>query len=153
MGAPSIKYHDPEQGQSKEGFDCSGLVRYVLQQAGLIIPNYIGMDGRERPIRHSNEFWDSYGIAIHPDKYQAGDLLFFSRNGQLPTHIGIVRDEESYIHAPGKENTVVTVSAIAKQAIRQAGMTAGPYSVNPIGFKSPVVPIPTPTTRYHQALA
>lgn len=115
-----------------------------------MVPNYIGIDGVERAVRHSNEFWDHYGIAVHPDAYQSGDLILFSKNGQFPTHIGIVRNEESYIHAPGKNHTIVTAASIAQKAIHHTGAIRGPYSVNPIGFKSPVIPIDKPSLRYHQ---
>lgn len=127
-------------------------MRYVLNQAGLHVPDYIGIDGVRRPVRHANEFWDNYGIAVHHDAYQSGDLILFSKNGHLPTHIGIVRDEESYIHAPGREHTRVTVDAIAHEAILHAGIIRAPYSINPIGFKSPVMPVAQPTLRYHQQL-
>ena len=34
----------PELGQSSEkGFDCSGFARFVLTQAGICIPDYIGI--------------------------------------------------------------------------------------------------------------
>jgi len=126
-------------------------VRYVLKKAGLKIPNYIGIDDSVRPIRHADEIWDRYGIYIHPDTYQAGDLIVFSYNkGLSPTHIGIVRDEESYIHAPGKEGTQVTIATIAHKAIEQSGILRALYSFNPIGFKSPVIPLKEPTPRYHQ---
>ncbi|HKX24093.1 MAG TPA: NlpC/P60 family protein, partial [Candidatus Saccharimonadales bacterium] len=93
-----MKYRNPEEGQSPErGFDCSGFVRFVLSAAGLAVPSFIGQDGLERPTRHANEFWDSYGIPIHDEARQPGDLIFFSREGDRPTHIGILRDAETYI--------------------------------------------------------
>lgn len=145
---PSIRYvrGHPELGQSPiDGFDCSGFVRFVLQQSGLHVPDFIGMDGAKRPIRHANEFWDHYGIGVHPEMRQTGDLIFFSRNGRFPTHVGIVRDPESYIHAPGRDNTWVEIASIAFRVIESEF-----YSVDPIGFKAPTVANESPTYRYHQ---
>lgn len=103
-----------------------------------------------RPIRHANEFWDSYGIMVHDENRQAGDLIFFSRTGLFPSHIGIVRDEESYIHAPGTPESRVTIRAIDYALIAKKSMERQLYSRNPIGFKSPSVALDTPTYRSHQ---
>lgn len=138
-------------GQSpKGGFDCSGFVRFVLQEAGLVIPDYLGQDGNQRQIRHANEFWDNYGITVHDENRQPGDLIFFSRRGFFPTHIGIVRDEESYIHAPGTSESRVEMQAISYEAIARSGIERQSYIRNPIGFKSPAIRIEQPTHRYHQ---
>lgn len=138
-------------GQSPEGgFDCSGFVRFVLSQAGLAIPEYTGQDGVRRPIRHANEFWDSYGVTVHDEYRQPGDLIFFSKRGSFPTHVGIVCDEESYIHAPGTSESTVEVQAITYEAIAKSGLERQLYARNPIGFKSPVAKIEQPTYRYHQ---
>ena len=150
---PSIKYVSghPELGQSPDnGFDCSGLVGFVLSKAGLTIPEYTGQDGMQRPIRHANEFWDSYGIAVHDEYKRPGDLIFFSRRGSFPTHIGIVRDEESYIHAPGTSESKVEVQPISYEVIVKRSWERQFYVRNPIGFKSPTVEIGQPTYRYHQ---
>lgn len=129
-------------------------MRFVLQQSGLIIPDFIGIDGVQRPIRHASEFWDHYGVSTHePEK---GDLVLFSRNGKFPTHIGIMRDPESYIHAPGQDGTKVCIAALTLETIRRKDYVQRArhlYTVNPIGFKAPVVPVHQPTYRYHQEVA
>lgn len=122
----------------------------MLNKAGVAVPDYVGQDGVHRPIRHANEFWDSYGIAVHDEYRQPGDLIFFSRRGSFPTHIGIVRDEESYIHAPGTSESRVEASPISYETIAKSGIKRQLYARNPIGFKSPVVKIEQPTYRYHQ---
>lgn len=119
----------------------------------MVIPDYIGQDGLRRPIRHANEFWDSYGIAVHDGLQRGGDLIFFSRTGRMPTHIGIMVDEETYIHSPGQDNMQVEISTVNRAAIMNDGMESVIYSRNPIGFKSPAQPIAQPTYRYHQATA
>ena len=155
VGARSIKYvrGHPELGQSRDGFDCSGFVRFVLHEAGLHVPDFIGMDNAQRQIRHTNEFWDHYGIATHMS--QEGNLVFFSRNGLFPTHIGIMKDPDNYIHAPGQDDTKVSIEKLAPQSLKRRikdGKEKRLYIVNPIGFKAPVRPIVQPTYRYHQEL-
>lgn len=124
----------------------------MLNHAGLKIPDYIGADGVQRPIRHANEFWDHYGVPVGTEP-EAGDLIFFSRHGFFPTHIGIVRDPETYIHSPGRNDMAVEISPIdtkiiiAKQAIGRML-----YRTNPIGYKAPTKTHSSPTYRYHQQL-
>ena len=122
----------------------------MLSRARLVIPEYTGQDGVRRPIRHANEFWDNYGIAVHDEFRQPGDLIFFSRKGSFPTHIGIVRDEESYIHAPGTSESKVEVQPISYGRIAANGIARQLYARNPIGFKSPTMPVGQPTYRHHQ---
>lgn len=155
VGSPSIRYvaNHPELGMSPtEGFDCSGFVGYVLQQAGVHVPDFIGMDGQQRPIRHASEFWDHYGVGVHTP--EPGDLVFFSRNGRFPTHIGILQDAGHYIHAPGKDNTKVCVAELAYENIATAGVPEQRllYATNPIGFKAPVKALSEPSYRYHQQI-
>lgn len=104
-----------------------------------------------RPIRHANEYWDKYGIAVHDDLVQPADLIFFSRNGQFPTHIGIVRDEETFIHSPGTDKTSVCIEALELEPIKSKRSEGLIYSRNPIGFKAPVHTVVQPTYRYHQS--
>lgn len=111
------------------------------------------MDDVQRPIRHANEFWDHYGADVQTEP-EGGDLIFFSRNGLFPHHVGIVQDERSYIHAPGRDDTHVTVEDIAFENIiprPNAGRIL--YPRNPIGYKAPTIPRMQPTYRYHQELA
>lgn len=125
-------------------------MKFVLHEVGLTIPEYIGQDNIKRPIRHANEFWDNYGVVVHDGSKQPGDLIFFSRKGLFPTHIGIVRDEESYIHAPGTAESKVEVQPISYEAIAKRSIEHQFYTRNPIGFKSPMVKMEQPTYRYHQ---
>ena len=107
----------------------------------------------QRPIRHANEFWDHYGAGIQTLP-ESGDLIFFSRHGLYPTHIGIVRDEESFIHAPGNDDTKVVIEDIIPQAIsalRGEGRLL--FTRNPIGYKAPTLLHASPTYRHHQQLA
>lgn len=153
IGQPytKYKYGRPELGKSPEtGFDCSGFVSFVLNKAGLTVPDYIGQDGERRQIRHANEFWDHYGVIVHDESKQPGDLILFSYGGFFPEHIGIVRDEESYIHASETNEFGVEIQPISFEAIAKRGLEHQIYTRNPIGFKSPTVKIEQPTYRYHQ---
>lgn len=135
-----------------DGFDCSGFVRFVLTQAGLRVPDYITARGERRAIRHANEFFDSYGITVHEPYRLPGDLIFFSRNGRKPTHVGIVGpdDADHFIHAPGRDDTEVVVSAIARAAIVFTDTESRQiYFENPIGYKTPTVELDTPSYRWH----
>lgn len=156
MGSESVKFSPCDTNNAEStgtGFHCSGFVRYVLKEAGLAIPDYIGIDNVRRPTRYANELWDHYGINVSDGAHRGGDLIFFSKNGMVPTHVGIVRDSETYIHAPGKEHSVVTVSAISRTAIKNALGIGSIYFENPIGYKSPVVPFTSNSKRYHQQIA
>jgi cell wall-associated NlpC family hydrolase len=103
-------------------------------------------------VRHTNEFWDSYGIPLHDQARQPGDLIFFSKTGVFPSHIGILQDEDHYIHAPGADESRVGVRPIVFADIARNGIARQIYTRNPIGFKSPTIPLENPTYRYHQML-
>jgi cell wall-associated NlpC family hydrolase len=79
---------------SREGFDCSGLVRAVYQLNGLSLPRSVA---------------DQYaaGTAVARDRLLKGDLVFFSasRGGAL-SHVGICVGKNAFIHAPGKGKRV-----------------------------------------------
>lgn len=155
LGAPSVHYtfNQPELGQTPEGFDCSGFITFVLAQAGIELAQYVGRDGTSRPIRHASEYWDHYGVLVHPGLHRAGDLIVFSKKGLFPTHIGIVIEPEKYIHAPGKNNTEVAIEPIKTEAIPKLITDRRQlYSLNPIGFKAVTSAASAPNYRYHQEL-
>lgn len=111
------------------------------------------MDAETRPIRHANEFWDHYGATIQTSP-EAGDLIFFSRHGLFPTHIGIMQDAQRYIHAPGTTGSRVSIEVMTEERIATAhAMGRVLFHTNPIGFKAPTTAHPSPTYRHHQQLA
>lgn len=151
IGAPAVKYtyNHPELGQSPEaGFDCSGFVRFVLLQAGLHIPDYIAMDGVQRPIRHANEFWEHYGVPVHEPRKLPGDLIVFARGKRHPNHVGIVLSESTYIHSPGWPDMQVETQEIERIPIEYTSGERGQYTHNPIGYKAPVQVARQPTYRF-----
>src|SRR5689334_9834540 len=99
LGAPGMRYvrGHPELGQSPEaGFDCSGFVRFVLAQSGFAVGSHLGPEAEIRETRHANELWDHYGITVDQDYALPGDLIFFSRQGWWPTHVGIYTGDNGY---------------------------------------------------------
>ena len=144
IGAKSRLYvtGHPELGENLEtGFDCSGFVVHVLGRAGLRLGGFIDLGGIVRPIRHAREMWDNFGVAVHEPIL--GDLVFFSRRGVVPTHVGIMEDPETMIHAPGVDGSKVRREPVVQSSItgvtlpRHEGMRQI-YVRNPIGYKSPI---------------
>lgn len=125
LGSKSMKYKGPEQGMSPETwFDCSGFVTHLLEK--LEFP-------KDENIRHANEYFDRFGILVHDGLQKRGDLVFFSRRGIFPTHVGIMVNSDEYVHAPGRDGTVVEKAELKREPIP---MHPGQiYNINPIGFK------------------
>ena len=80
-------------GASPSGFDCSGLVYYVLKTLGCS-PN------------RTPEAQYSHGTYVSKANLQPGDLVFFSGNGSTITHVGIYAGNGQFIHAPNSRSTV-----------------------------------------------
>jgi cell wall-associated NlpC family hydrolase len=76
-------------GKSPEtGFDCSGFVKYVFQQAAnLTLP-------------HGARAISQLGQAIPVEQLQPGDLVFFDTLKSAFSHVGIYMGEGRFIHAP-----------------------------------------------------
>ncbi len=132
LGAPSILYRNPKDGISIEGFDCSGFIVFCLDEISFPY---------DKSIRHCNEFFDSFGVLVHEDFFSRGDLIFLSRDGSRPTHIGIMIDRKSYIHAPGTNDSKVCIEEIPREIIVPKNTKNSTlYSRNPIGFKRLTIP-------------
>mgnify|MGYP006268263993 CR=1 FL=1 len=77
-------------GLSGWGLDCSGLVQTAAAMCGLSLP------------RDSSQQAE-VGEAIAWGQQQAGDLAFLGKPGQNRiTHVGILQDPHSIVHASGK---------------------------------------------------
>ena len=78
------------------GFDCSGLIKYVYNDAaGISLP------------RTTREMIVMRAQSIGQDKLQTGDLLFFATNGgSQVSHAGIYVGEGRCVHAPATGGTV-----------------------------------------------
>ncbi|MGA0033690.1 MAG: C40 family peptidase [Burkholderiales bacterium] len=78
----------------EQGFDCSGLIRYVYEQ----------MTGRPLP-------YNAYGLArfgrtVDDTELQPGDLVFFNTLRTPYSHVGIYLGEARFLHAPSSGSTV-----------------------------------------------
>jgi cell wall-associated NlpC family hydrolase len=91
MGAPyRWGGHTPEQG-----FDCSGLVVYAYQTAGLPLP------------RTAREQFQQ-GKQINRRQLLPGDLVFFNiPRKRTDFHVGIYTGSNRFIHAPGRKRQVI----------------------------------------------
>lgn len=89
-------------GQSHtSGFDCSGLVAHVFQQAyGVKLP-------------HNSRAQSGYGKPIQVAELEIGDLVFF--NTEQPfSHVGIYLGDNRFIHAPKPGAVVRTENFTAR---------------------------------------
>jgi len=125
LGYPSQLYRNPKTGKDpRNGFDCSGFIVFLLELVGFPNP---------QELRHTNELFDHFGVSVHIELRQRGDLVFFSRNGLLPTHVGILASPSTYIHAPGKKETSVELATLIFSDIEERSGRL--YLSNPIGIK------------------
>ncbi|WP_144113709.1 C40 family peptidase [Paraburkholderia sp. BCC1886] len=76
------------------GFDCSGLVRYVLLRAASVnLPRTTAdMSGR--------------GESVEPNEIAPGDLVFFNTTGRAHSHVGIYVGKLRFVNAPSTGGTV-----------------------------------------------
>jgi cell wall-associated NlpC family hydrolase len=74
-------------GDSPQGFDCSGLVRYVFEQHGIAVPRTA--QDQQRAAQ-----------PVAADSLQPGDLVFFRVSGGAIDHVGIYVGEGAFVHAP-----------------------------------------------------
>jgi cell wall-associated NlpC family hydrolase len=90
-------------GAAPSGFDCSGLVVYAANAAGIRVPR----TAREQ-LRAGNP--------VARADLQAGDLVFM-RLAHKELHVGIAIDKQRFIHAPATGGYV-----------RIDSLAAAPYS-------------------------
>lgn len=109
-GAPEPVFHallalgvDYEYGGRSpvSGFDCSGLVAHVFQEAwGLRLP-------------HNARAQSEFGKPVGAAELQPGDLVFYNTLNQPYSHVGIYVGEGRFVHAPkaGQQVRMESVSA------------------------------------------
>lgn len=132
LGFPAVGYKGSNVGDSEDGFDCSGFINFLLRKADY--PHLVP--------RHASELFDTFGILIHEQFVEAGDLVFISnRGGTYPDHVGIMIAHDRYIHSPGRNGTFICTSRVDKKLIEPANNKAAQiYYMNPIGFKRITIP-------------
>ena len=80
-------------GTSPEGFDCSGLVRYVLSQVALSLPR----TARQQAL---------IGSPVDRSELKPGDLLTFGSADSV-SHVGIYIGGGKYVHASSVAGRVI----------------------------------------------
>lgn len=91
MGAP-YRWGGHTPGQ---GFDCSGLVLYAYQTAGIPVPRTARLQFRQ-------------GKQINRQQLLPGDLVFFTIPSKKANfHVGIYTGSNRFIHAPGRKRPVI----------------------------------------------
>ena len=81
-------------GKSPSGFDCSGFVYYVFNQAGY-------------PLSRSMTYQYKAGTPVSKDELQPGDIVFFQNTYTTGmSHVGIYSGNGKFIHAPSTGKTV-----------------------------------------------
>ncbi len=78
----------------KKGFDCSGLVQYAYQQAGIELPRTTRQQYRR--------------VQAIPSQFlRPGDLVFFTTEfNRFVSHVGIYLGDNRFIHAPSSSKQV-----------------------------------------------
>ena len=80
------------------GFDCSGFVRYVFQQAAdLTLP-------------HGARAISQLGQAVTINQLQPGDLVFFNTLKSAFSHVGIYLGNNRFIHAASQGGGIQVVN-------------------------------------------
>ncbi len=93
-------------GMSDSGIDCSGLTKIVFNQLGISLPR-----------RASKQF--KLGLSV--EELQPGDLLFFARKGDIPSHVGIYIGEGRFVHASSGREKKVIITELKKYTQRFIG--------------------------------
>jgi len=97
-------------GETPKGFDCSGLVQYSYEAAGISVP---------RTSREQYQSSRPIGLA----DARPGDLLFF-RYDQRISHVAIYLGEDRFVHAPSSGKRV-SVASLRDPHYRQHFARAG----------------------------
>lgn len=79
-------------GRPGTGFDCSGLTQYAHAAAGLSIPRV-------------STAQQAAASPVSPRKVKPGDLVFF-KTGIDQYHVGIMVDDERFVHASTSQREV-----------------------------------------------
>ena len=87
-------------GDSREGFDCSGLTRFVHAQQSISLPRTAQL---QRAATKS----------LQRDQLVAGDLVFFRMISRNVDHVGIYVGEGRFVHAP-RAGSNVTIAILAE---------------------------------------
>lgn len=103
-------------GKSPFGIDAPGLVQMVFKIAGYSLPHCIkSLQVEGKPITSLHESLP-------------GDLAFFSRKDEAPSHVGIILNDEKVIHAFGR----VRVDHITQEGILRTDLKINTHNLKEI---------------------
>ncbi len=77
-----------------EGFDCSGLVAHIIQEAFRV------------RFPRTTEEQALIGAAIPSHAMSPGDLVFFNTTGRPNSHVGVYLGDRRFVHAPTSRGVV-----------------------------------------------
>lgn len=97
-------------GQSRRGFDCSGLVHYAYGQIGVRTP------------RTTAALWRELA-PVPPGHLRVGDVLFFDIAGKV-SHVGLYLGDGRFVHAPSSGRSV-SLGRLDQPFYREAFLRAG----------------------------
>ena len=85
-------------GSDPNGFDCSGLVQWVIKKThGILIP---------RTTKMQSSKWKNY-LNYNFGQIKPGDLIYFKTIGENQiSHVGVYVDNNYFIHAPNRKEYV-----------------------------------------------
>ena len=89
-----IRENSLNMGNNTNGFDCSGFFQFLLSGNGIDI----FVKELSRTARYTREFYDYVGIHIGYGDHKRGDLVFFSYDGAMPTHMALYVGNNKILH-------------------------------------------------------
>lgn len=118
------------------GFDCSGLVRYVVSRAANV------------NLPRTTEAMGTRGTPLQRSEVASGDLVFFNTTGRGNSHVGIYVGQNRFVHAPATGGTV-RLEDMTKPywASRYNGARRVATAIDPVPAPAPEYrPPPAPST-------
>jgi hypothetical protein len=117
------------------GFDCSGLVRYVVARAANV------------NLPRTTEAMGTRGTPLQRSEVASGDLVFFNTTGRGNSHVGIYVGQNRFVHAPATGGTV-RLEDMTKPywASRYNGARRIANAIDPVPAPAPA-PAPVPQQR------
>lgn len=103
-------------GSSMNGFDCSGLVKWVYSSIGVSLPHSANQQGNKHVKNVSFSKGDYSNVKL-------GDLVFFGSVGKYD-HVGIYVGDGKMIHAP-QPGSVVRIDVIANRPANRQPVKIG----------------------------
>jgi len=81
----------------REGFDCSGFVKYVYERYGVRLPRTAHQMATAIP-------------RVDSRNRRPGDLVFFNTTGQPFSHVGIYIGNDTFVHSSSVKGRVIVSS-------------------------------------------